>query len=226
MRKDENTELVSMIALAMMPGIGGITARKLIDLYGSPEAVFRQKKEYLRKIPRIGEMLADSAFRNKALEEAQKEMEYIRSEGISVICFGEPAYPLRLAQCDDAPILIYSKGNAKFNARKVLGIVGTRRATPAGLDLCRKLTEDLKERGHECVIVSGLAYGIDHCAHQSALKVDLQTIAVLGHGLRFLYPALHRKIAEEIIKHGSLVTDFSSRQKPETNNFIKRNGTQ
>jgi DNA processing protein len=223
MRKDENKELVFLIALAMLPGIGGITARKLIHLFGSPEAVFREKKEYLRKIPRIGEMLADNAIKNMALEEAQRELEYTRTEGISVFCFGEPDYPRRLSQCDDAPVLIYSKGNAKYNADKVLGVVGTRRPTQDGLEACSTLIEDLKYRGHECIIVSGLAYGIDHCAHQSALKVGLETIAVLGHGLRFLYPALHRNIANKITMQGALTTDFPSMQKPEPNNFIKRN---
>ena len=119
--------------------------------------------------------------------------------------------------------MIYCIGHANLDALKVLGIVGTRRPTPHGLETCRKLIADLAARGHECLVVSGLAYGIDHCAHLSALGNRLETVAVLGHGLRFLYPARHRKTAEKIINQGALLTDFASRQKPEPNNFIRRN---
>ena len=223
MNKDNNSELFYRIALSMIPGIGGITARKILDMVGSAQAVFREKKGILEKVPGVGKLLADRIIQGQVLQDAHNELDYILSEGISVIYFEDPGYPSRLAQCYDAPLLLYSKGTAIFNTEKVIGIVGTRRPTAYGIEMCKKLVKDMKERGHGCIIVSGLAYGIDHCAHQSALNCGLQTIAVLGHGFRFMYPAVHRNTAAKITGQGTLVTDFSSRQKPEKNNFIRRN---
>lgn len=223
MDKGDHPEMLYRIALAMIPGIGGITARKILDMVGSPQAVFREKKNLLVKIPGVGNNLADRITQGQVLQQAQDELEYIRTENISAICYGDADYPSRLVQCYDAPLVLYAKGNAQFNKEKVVGIVGTRRPSDYGTAMCKKLVQDLKERGHECIVVSGLAYGIDHIAHQSALKRGLETVAVLGHGLRFMYPALHRNTAAKIIRQGALVTDFSSRQKPEPNNFIRRN---
>jgi DNA processing protein len=223
MDKDDYKEMLHWIALAMIPGIGGITARKLLERTGSPQAVFREKRNVLIKIPGIGSNLADRITQGQALRQAHDELEYIIAENISAICYGDADYPSRLVQCYDAPLVIYTKGSARYNEEKVVGIVGTRRPSDYGIAMCKKLVQDLKERGHECLVVSGLAYGIDHIAHQSALKQGLETVAVLGHGLRFMYPALHRNTAARIIRQGALVTDFSSRQKPEPNNFIRRN---
>jgi DNA processing protein len=219
----DQPELKHRIALSMMPGIGGISARKIISLLGSPSAVFTEKDSILEKVPRVGKILADRKERSRVLKEAEDELEYIRLKGIQVYCHGDPGYPARLAECHDAPLLIYCTGKGTPDASKVLGIVGTRRPTPRGLETCMRLIAELEARGHTCLVVSGLAYGIDHCAHLSALDNRLETIAVLGHGLRFLYPARHRKTADRIMEQGALLTDFASRQKPEPNNFIRRN---
>ena len=223
MNTPEDLEIVYRIALGMIPGIGGITARKMLAYTGSPEALFREKKSILQKIPGVGSLLAERVDPGSIMQAAHEELAYIRKENITALYYQDPAYPVRLAQCHDAPLILYVRGNIDFNREKVLGIVGTRRPTSRGLDLCRILVEELAVRGHDPVIVSGLAYGIDHCAHISALKKGLRTIAVLGHGLRFMYPAVHRGTADRIRAQGSLVTDFHSLQKPERNNFIKRN---
>jgi len=223
MGNNNHPELLYRIALAMIPGIGGISARKIISLLGSPRAVFKESDSSLEKIPRVGKILADRAERSRALKEAEKELEYIRSEGIRVYCHGEKEYPGRLAECYDAPLLIYALGNVDLDTRKTLGIVGTRRPSQFGIETCRKLIDELAFRGHKCLVISGLAYGIDHCAHQAALNTGLETVAVLGHGLRYLYPARHRRTADKIKAQGALLTDFASGQKPEPNNFIRRN---
>ncbi len=110
-----------------------------------------------------------------------------------------------------------------MNSRKILSIVGTRKATTEGIVFCQKLIKDLKEREHNPIIVSGLAYGVDASAHQAALDNGLLTIAVLGHGLDIIYPASHKKLAKEIVKQGMLITDFPSKSIRDKNNFIKRN---
>ncbi len=223
MNRYEKAEPVFWVALAMIPGIGPVRARKLIDVIGPPEAIFRERKRNLEKIPGMGKMLTGGIDWGGILEDAKKEMDYTRKNGISVVHLGDAGYPSRLAQCHDAPVVLYVRGGSVFDKKKVLGIVGTRRPSPYGMGICKRLVEDLSERGHDPTIVSGLAYGIDHCAHKSALASGLETIAVLGHGFRYMYPAANRGTASRILQHGSLVTDFASGQKPERQNFVRRN---
>jgi DNA processing protein len=157
------------------------------------------------------------------MEKAKKELEYIKKKKITCLFYGDDGYPERLLECYDAPMLLYVQGDVNLNDCRMLSIVGTRRPGSYGLDMCRELVKDLAVLDRELVIVSGLAYGIDHRAHVTALETGLNTIAVLGHGLRYLYPALHRQVARKITSQGALLTDFSSNQKPERNNFIRRN---
>jgi DNA processing protein len=119
--------------------------------------------------------------------------------------------------------LLYMLGQVNLNAGRIISVVGTRRPGSYGLDMCKHLVRDLASLDRELVIVSGLAYGIDHCAHKTAMENGLDTVAVLGHGLKYMYPALHRQVAAKITRQGALLTDFASDQKPERNNFIRRN---
>jgi len=128
-----------------------------------------------------------------------------------------------LVQHDDAPILLYTMGNIDFNKKKFISIVGTRSMTHYGRENCNNLVEELKKQGFDPVIVSGLAYGVDHCAHQAALNNNLQTIAVLGHGLSTIYPVAHRELAKKILNNGALITEFPFKSKIDRSNFVKRN---
>jgi DNA processing protein len=214
---------VYRIALGMIPGIGGITARKILDYTGSPKAVFSVPKKTLLGIPGVGDLLADRIRSTGILNQARRELEYINKKRITCLFYGEDAYPECLLDCYDAPMLLYMLGQVNLNGKRMISIVGTRRPASYGLDMCKCLVRDLASLNQELVIVSGLAYGIDHCAHKSAMEYGLNTIAVLGHGLRYMYPALHRPVAEKITRQGALLTDFVSDQKPERNNFIRRN---
>jgi len=218
-----NTELIYIIGLNMIPGIGSITARKLINSVGSAKAVFQEKKSVLRKIPGIGEFIAGKISVNNLLDKAEEEIRYIEKNGIKAVYFREKDYPDRLNQCPDGPILIYIKGDIDLNAGKFISIVGTRTPTSYGIKFTNKLIEDFARRNHHPVIVSGLAYGIDICAHKSALNHHFQTIAVLGHGMKYLYPVVHSSVSQKIERQGALLSDFPSYEKPERNNFIKRN---
>lgn len=211
------------IALAMVHGIGNISARKLIEHAGSAEAVFRTGRDKLLRIPGVGSVTAASLEDRSVFDRAQEELEYIRKNNISCHFIDQEGYPGLLSQCYDAPLVFYTRGKLRLEGRKVLSVVGTRRPSSYGLDICRKLVRELAGRHPGLVIVSGLAYGIDHCAHKAALDCGLDTVAVLGHGFRFMYPAIHRKMAQKIESSGTLLTDFPSREKPERNNFIKRN---
>ncbi|KPK86077.1 MAG: hypothetical protein AMS27_05920 [Bacteroides sp. SM23_62_1] len=219
----DDPELVYKIALSMVPGIGSITARKLINTTGSARNVFQEKKNMLLRIPGVGELTAGKISTGGLLQQAEEEILYIRKNNIRPLYFKDRDYPNRLNQCPDGPIMVYMKGKADFNNGKFLSIVGTRTPTSYGIDMTSKIVSSLAEKGHHLVIVSGLAYGIDVCAHKEALKHGFQTIAVLGHGLRYLYPSSHYSVARKIEGQGALLTDFPSYEKPERNNFIKRN---
>ncbi len=214
---------VYKIALGMIPGIGGITARKILAFTGSAEAVFSIPRKELLRIPGVGDMLTDRIRSTGILDKAKQELEFINKRGIRCLFYGEDIYPESLLECYDAPMLLYMLGQVSLNGCRMISIVGTRRPGSYGIDMCRSLVKDLASLDQELVIVSGLAYGIDHCAHKSAMENGLDTVAVLGHGLRYMYPALHRQVAAKISRQGGLLTDFVSDQKPERNNFIRRN---
>ena len=213
------------IGIEMIPKIGSINAKKLIAYCGGIEAVFKQSKKTLLKIPGIGDCLAAEITNQKILSQAEQEIEFIEKYGIKALFYLDADYPERLRQCEDCPIVLFVKGKTdiNFNREKYISIVGTRKATDYGKQVCEKLISGLSEKGYSPIIVSGLAYGIDVIAHKSALKNNLQTLAVLGHGLDTIYPTSHRSIAKDIYETGALITDFPSKTKFDRNNFIKRN---
>ena len=120
-------------------------------------------------------------------------------------------------------MVFFFKGNCDLDSLKILSVVGTRSATTRGKDLCEKIIGELASGHPDLVIVSGLAYGIDITSHKAALSNNLQTVGVLGHGFKTIYPSIHRSIAETMLKNGGLLSDFLSDALPERNNFIKRN---
>ncbi|MCB2197210.1 MAG: DNA-processing protein DprA [Bacteroidetes bacterium] len=216
-------DLKYKIALSLIPKVGHITAKKLVAYVGSFEGVFKEKKCTLQKIPGIGAKLSDLIAKADVLTKAEEEIKFINKNNINVLFYLDKHYPERLKNCDDAPILLYTLGKVDLNVQKVISIVGTRKATVEGMSFCEKLVKDLKNREHNPIIVSGLAYGIDATAHNAALKNGLLTIAVLGHGLDIIYPASHKKMARDILTQGMLVTDFPSKSIRDKNNFVKRN---
>lgn len=211
------------IALGLIPGIGGITARKILACTGSAEAVFSAPEKTLLKIPGVGDQLVERIRNTGVLDLARRELEFINKRSIRCLFYGEDEYPERLLDCYDAPMFLFMLGQVNLNNSRMISIVGTRRPGSYGTDMCKCLVRDLASMDRELIIVSGLAYGIDHCAHISAMENGLDTVAVLGHGLKYMYPAMHRQVAAKITRQGALLTDFASDQKPERNNFIKRN---
>ena len=218
-----NDQLLYNLGLSFIPKIGDITAKKLVAYTGSAESLFKEKKKILEKIPGIGSGLAKSVTSQNILKLAEKEIELAKKHNINILYYLDKDYPQRLLHCNDAPVILYRKGNCNLNKTKILSFVGTRNSSIYGRNMCEKLIDDLKNRGHDVIITSGLAYGIDICSHKAALKSDLETVAVLGHGLNFLYPSLHAAIAEKIKLKGCLLTEFPFGQKPEPSFFVKRN---
>jgi DNA processing protein len=219
----DDDQLKYQIGLSLIPGIGSILARKLVAYTGSLEGVFIEKKSNLLKIPGIGEHLAERIVTHDILKRAEAELEFIRRYSIKTYFYLDEDFPERLKQCNDAPVILYMKGDSNLNASEIISIVGTRNATPYGRDACEKIVSELAADHPNLIVVSGLAYGIDITAHKAALGAKIQTIAVLGHGLTFMYPAAHAPVAKKIVHQGALITDFLSDENPEKNNFIKRN---
>ncbi len=213
--------LLHQIALTLIPGIGDINGKKLVAYCGSAEAVFKESKKNLLKIPGMGDTTADAIAKHNVFSRAEEEIIFIEKEGITPLYFLDENYPFRLKHCMDSPILIYTKGNADYNCDKVVSIVGTRRASEYGREFCDKIIEDLSEL--DILVISGLAYGIDTQSHKSALKYGLKTVGVLAHGLDRLYPQQNSSLAKNMLEQGGLVTDFTSGTNPDRENFPKRN---
>jgi DNA processing protein len=217
----KSSMLLQQIALTLLPGVGNVTGKKLIAYCGGVEAVFKQKREALEKIPGIGEKLINSILNHFVFRQAEKEIAFIEKNNITPLFYLDKNYPELLKNCDDGPILLYYKGTASLNVSRIISIVGTRKATDYGKMICEKLVKDLAE--YNVLVISGLAYGIDTCAHHSALDNHLNTIAVLGHGLDRIYPHLNRNLATKIIDHGGLLSELMSGTLPDRENFPQRN---
>lgn len=216
-----NDELLYKIAIGSIPGIGDVLAKNLVSYCGGVQAVFRQKKQQLMRIPGIGEKLADAITGFRDFKRAEEELRFIEKHKISALFYLDDDYPWRLRQFQDAPAMLYYLGNADLNQEKIVGVIGTRKATPYGKAFVEQLLEELKDTG--CLILSGLAFGIDVHAHRHALKNGLPTVGAMGHGLDRIYPNQHKNIAAKMIEHGGLLTEFPSGTTPDRENFPKRN---
>lgn len=214
-------ELLHRIALSMVPNIGDVHTKTLLQHFPDAESIFKTRKSSLEKIPGIGAVRA-SAIRNfRDFNRAEKEIRFLEKFKITALAFNDDAYPKRLIHCYDSPPLLYFKGSGQLNVSRIISIVGTREPTDYGRDWLRKLISDLAP--FEPVIVSGLAYGIDAVAHKQSLKAGIPTIGVLAHGLDRIYPAANKSIAREMVENGGLLTDFMSGTQPDAQNFPSRN---
>jgi DNA processing protein len=217
-----SNELFYSIALSQIKGVGNTNAKILISYTGSAEQVFKEPESRLQRINGVGPKLA-AAFKEKkeAFERAEQEMLFIEKQQIQALLYYDKQYPKRLLNCSDAPLILFCKGNFDFNKEKFISIIGTRHATERGREITEKLIAELAK--YEINLVSGLAFGIDICAHQAASKHQVQNIAALAHGLDRIYPSLHKNIAEELQWNGALISDYMSGTVPDKQNFPSRN---
>lgn len=208
------------IALSMVQNLGPINAKKMIELFGSAEFIFKNplliRSKLKLRYKLIQELKNPQIFKN-----AEKEMIFMERNNVQATTYWEDEYPYRLKQCYDAPIVLYTKGNAPLNTTKILCVVGTRAASPYGLEICNKIISGLKNL--DLLIISGLAYGIDSSAHRNALDHGICTAAVVGHGLHYIYPQANSNLAKKILTNGSIISDFSSSSAIVPGNFISRN---
>lgn len=213
--------LIYKIGLTLIKSVGHVTAKSLLGHFGCAEAIFKANKKELLQIPGIGPVTADQILANDALKTAELQLKFIKKHKVEVLFYTDDNYPKRLKHCIDAPVLLYYKGTVDLNHSRIISVVGTRKATEYGRELCKQLAVTLAD--YDVVIVSGLAYGIDIAAHKESLYQNIPTIGVLAHGLDRIYPSLHQPTAQKMVLNGGLLTEFPLYTNPDKENFPKRN---
>lgn len=209
------------VALTFLKNIGPSLSKVLVSYFGDAESVFKASNAKLLKVPGIGAKTVAQLNFSEALVLAEKELKFIEKNAINALFFTDSLYPKRLKNCNDSPVLLYTKGNANLNSQHIINIVGTRNATEYGKQLCRQLVEELQQ--YNVLIVSGLALGIDVAAHKESLRLNVPTLGVLAHGLDRIYPSQNRAIAEKMLENGGLLTKYPSGTVPDRENFPQRN---
>jgi DNA processing protein len=214
-------DLLYRIALTLVPNIGCVQAKTLIENYGDAENVFKAKKKDLGAIENIGLIRAQNIKAFGDFSHAEEEIKFIEKYKIQPLFITDKNYPQRLLHCYDSPTLLYYRGNADINASRIISIIGTRNNTDYGKQVTETLVTELKDMN--VLVVSGLAFGIDIIAHKTALHNELETVAVLAHGLHTIYPRQHKALAKEMLQQGGLLTEFRNGDTPDKHNFPKRN---
>lgn len=217
-------ELFYVMALTRLTNFNYQQALELYKTVGSAQLLYEHRNE-------IGDIVKEAsptlmlALQNwdDAMKRADFELHYMQEHSIRGLVLGDDDYPQRLCECSDAPLVLYYKGNCDLNQTKIVSIVGTRQMTVYGQDLIRHFVSDLKRHCPNVLIVSGLAYGVDICAHREALANGYETVGVLAHGLDQIYPYRHHETAAEMVNHGGLLTEFMSQTNADKPNFVRRN---
>ena len=214
-------DLYYQIALTQIPNVGPVIGRNLVSYCGGVEAIFKEKISNLAKIPGVGMERAKAIKSAEFFNKAERELEFIKKYQINSFFYLDPQYPQRLKAFENAPLLLYFKGNCDINKARIVAIVGTRKPTDCGRQNVEKLVEALKP--YDVCIVSGLAFGVDGLAHKKCVEHDISTVGVVGHGLDRIYPGEHRELSIKMCLNGGLITEFPSGTNPDKENFPMRN---
>ena len=217
-------EIYYTMALTRLTNFNYQQALELYRAVGSAQLLYEHRNE-------IGDIIKDASPKlmealkdwDEPMRRAECEMRFMEEHRIRALTLNDDDYPQRLTECPDAPIILYYKGQADLNQERIVSLVGTRRMTTYGQDLIRRFIADLRQQCPEVLIVSGLAYGVDICAHREALAHGYPTVGVLAHGLDQIYPYRHRETAAEMVNHGGLLTEFMTQTNADKPNFVRRN---
>jgi len=216
-----NENRLYQVAFSLLPIPRATEAKALLEQVGSSAVLFNNKE--LQEDLQLTSSLRSPLNNGSLLKKAEEIIQRCEKEQIELTCLGDEDYPFRLAECEDAPLLLYRKGLSSLNGKHVLSIVGTRKTTTRGKSLTHQLVHTLSKQCPDVIIVSGLAYGIDITAHRAAMENGLQTVAVLAHGLDFVYPEYHRNEALELQKNGCLISELCPGTPAEPWRFLQRN---
>ena len=216
-----NPDLLYQLSLCMTDNIGHVHAKILCDAFPSARDIFEAPASELSRIEGIGKIRAQNIKKFCNFKKAEEEIAFIEKYRIKPLFLKDPDYPRRLLHCYDPPTLLFYKGPADLNTSRIVAIVGSRNHTDYGRQTVEKLVKEIS--GDSILVVSGLAYGIDALAHKAALKNQLATVGVIGHGLDKIYPAEHTQLAREMLLQGGLLTEFPSQTPPDKYHFPSRN---
>jgi len=208
------------MALTRIEGLGIRGCHKLIEHFGSPQAAYMASLTELESCG-VPARVAQAIFAQAALKDAEKEVLEAAKAGCELIAFDSDDYPRMLKEIPDAPLLLYVRGDAKVLSQFAVAVVGSRRPSAYGSSVAHRLAHDLAQR--QLVVVSGLARGVDSAAHRGALEAKGKTIAVLGSGMDVIYPRENKRLAEEIVKSGAVISEFPLGTGPTPENFPIRN---
>ncbi len=206
------------LALTTIPGIGGVTARKLIDRFGNVEAIFAASVEELTEIPRVTTLMAQRLLA-APIDQLESELLSLNDEGISLVTWDDDRFPALLQPLSDAPMVLFVHGDLSPDDEQAVAIVGTREPTRSAIDVAHTLGRELAARG--LTVVSGLALGVDTAAHRGAIEAG-RTIAVLGSGIRFVHPKENAELAEDIVRAGAILSELHPNTPPRGQNLMAR----
>ena len=213
-------ESLHWLALRMAVGIGTRKAGRLVEVFRTPQAIFRASRSELEAAG-LSAAAAQSIASGCAFEEAAQQHEKVVKEGVELVPIVDPRYPPQLRDIFDPPPLLYARGRVELLQNLMIGVVGTRRPTAYGTQVATRLSRDLSEAG--LTITSGMARGIDTAAHRAVLEGGGDTVAVFGCGVDEVYPAENRKLAETMAEKGLVISEFPMGAPPYPQNFPVRN---
>jgi DNA processing protein len=216
------SEKMFQVALTLVPHIGYVHAKTLVERFHTASAIFSANIRELESLEGIGEIRARSVRQFQKFGDCEKILQQVEAHGLDTLFLGDENYPPRLMNCYDPPTLLYCKGNISLKNQRTVAIIGTRHHSEYGRQQTEKFVKELAQKN--ITIISGMAYGIDGLAHKSAIKYGLPTIGILAHGLDAIYPPEHYSLARDILKqNGGLLTEFPIGVKPEKHHFPIRN---
>ncbi len=213
-------ESLHWLALRMAAGVGTRKAGRLVEIFRTPQAIFRASRSELEAAG-LSAAVAQSIASGCAFEDAAEQHQKVERMGVELVPINDPRYPVRLREIFDPPPLLYARGRVELLGNLMLGVVGTRRPTAYGMQVAGRLAKDLSEAG--LTIASGMARGIDTAAHRAVLESGGDTIAVFGCGVDEVYPAENRKLSETLAVKGLVLSEFPMGAPPYPQNFPVRN---
>ena len=221
MTNNQDDTLLDWIRLTMVPGVGPLTTRALLERFGSAGRVLSAARAELRDVEGVGPKLAEKIARARQECDAESELALCRRMTVQVFPRDDPGYPPPLRTIPDPPSLVYWKGQVAQRDQLAIAIVGSRRCTPYGARIAERLAGALARTGF--TIVSGLARGIDAAAHRGAIQAGGRSLAVLANGLASVYPPEHEDLACALVESGGLLSEMPMRQVPLSGLFTQRN---
>jgi DNA processing protein len=217
----DSSELKSWLALFTVPTVGPVRFTSLVKHFGSPEKALSASEKELSELPDIGTVVASNIKSKVAWDKAEEQLKLVEKNQVEVVTFKDENYPEDLKSIYDPPPFLFVKGEIKKEDRNAVAIVGCRSASVYGKRITERIGRELAKNG--VTVVSGLARGIDSIAHLSVLKEGGRTLAVFGSGLDVIYPPENKKLTEEIVSSGAIISEFFLGTKPEAPNFPRRN---